>query len=210
MSIVHHIAHPLIQHKLAYIRDKRTPQKLFRELVNEVSMLMAYEITKELPTITIEVETPLSKTNGERVLGEYIVLIPILRAGLGMVDGVLQLLPTARVGHIGIFRDEDHQSKPVPYYSKMPDATPDHRFIVLDPMLATGGSAIEAIQMLKDHQVKNISYMCIIAAPEGINALMAAHQDLIVYTAAVDDKLNASNYIIPGLGDAGDRLFGTS
>lgn len=202
------VDHPLIRHKMATLRDVRTPKKEFRELVEEVSMLMAYEATKDLPVAAVEIETPLERTIEQVVSGKKLVLVPILRAGLGMVDGVVRLIPSARVGHIGIYRDHE-TLEAVPYYSKIP-ADPEARdFILLDPMLATGGSAIAAVDALKALGAQRVRMMCLVAAPEGAQRLLDAHPDVQVYTAALDRELDENGYIRPGLGDAGDRLFGT-
>lgn len=201
------IEHPLIKHKLTFIRDKNTPKKEFKELVDEVAMLMAFEITKDLPLKDIKIETPLCKTTSQVVAGKKVGVVPILRAGLGMVDGILKLMPSARVGHIGLYRDHE-TLKPVSYYFKIPSVE-NRDFILIDPMLATGGSAVAAASMLKDAGVKNIKFMCLIAAPEGVEVFCKAHPDIHVYCAALDEKLNDKSYILPGLGDAGDRLFGT-
>jgi len=200
--------HPLIKHKLTFIRDKNTGSKEFRELVTEVSMLMGYEVTRDLPLEEIEIETPIMKTKSQVIAGKKVGLIPILRAGLGMVDGMLQLLPAARVGHIGLYRDPE-TLKPVEYYCKLPQDIQERELIVLDPMLATGGSAVAAINFLKEKGATSIKMVCLIAAPEGVEALKNAHPDVDIYVAALDEKLNEHAYIIPGLGDAGDRLFGT-
>ncbi|MGA1846908.1 uracil phosphoribosyltransferase [Deferribacter abyssi] len=202
------IDHPLIKHKLTYVRDKNTPKKEFKELVDEIAMLMAYEITKDFPIKEVEIETPICKTKSWVVSGKKVVLVPILRAGLGMVDGILKLIPSARVGHIGIYRDPK-TTKPITYYFKIPADCEDRDFILIDPMLATGGSAVEAAKILKDNGVRNIKFMCLIAAPEGVEAFLSVHPDIKIYTAALDEKLNEKKYIVPGLGDAGDRLFGT-
>jgi uracil phosphoribosyltransferase len=200
--------HPLIRHKLALLRDKRTTVRDFRELVAEIAMLLAYEVTKELPTEPVELETPLERMTGERVSGKKLALVPILRAGLGMVDGVLRLVPSARVGHVGMYRDHD-TLQPVPYYFKAP-APPEQRdFYLLDPMLATGGSAVDACATLKQAGARSIRFLCIVAAPEGVEKMLAAHPDVPIYAAALDRELNAHGYILPGLGDAGDRIFGT-
>ncbi|WP_342463059.1 uracil phosphoribosyltransferase [Ureibacillus sp. FSL K6-8385] len=208
MSRVYVFDHPLIQHKLTYIRDKNTSTKEFRELVDEVATLMAFEITRDLPLKEIEIETPITKAKTKVLAGKNIALVPILRAGIGMVDGVLKLIPTAKVGHIGLYRDPE-TLKPVEYYVKLPQDVEEREFIVVDPMLATGGSAIEAINALKKRGAKNIKFMCLIAAPEGVEALQKAHPDVDIFIAALDEKLNEHGYIVPGLGDAGDRLFGT-
>jgi len=200
--------HPMIKHKLTYIRDKNTGAKDFRELLKEVSMLMAYEVTRNLPLEEIEIETPIMKMKSEVISGKKLGIVPILRAGLGMVEGMLNLLPTAKVGHIGLYRDPE-TLKPVEYYCKLPTDVNERDLIVLDPMLATGGSATAAITFLKDKGATSIKLMSLIAAPEGIAVVQEAHPDVDIYVAAVDEKLNDHAYIIPGLGDAGDRLFGT-
>ncbi|MDI3535086.1 MAG: uracil phosphoribosyltransferase [Thermosediminibacterales bacterium] len=200
--------HPLIQHKLTYIRDKNTGAKEFRELVEEVSMLMAYEVTRNLPLEEVEIQTPLAKAKSKVIAGKKVGIVPILRAGLGMVNGMLQLLPTARVGHIGLYRDPDTLN-PVDYYCKLPQDIEERELIILDPMLATGGSASAAISFIKERGGKNIKLMCLIAAPEGIERVCRDHPDVEIYTAAVDEKLNSHGYIVPGLGDAGDRMYGT-
>ncbi|MCK9443978.1 MAG: uracil phosphoribosyltransferase [Tissierellaceae bacterium] len=200
--------HPLIKHKLTFIRDKNTGSKEFRELVTEVSLLMGYEVTRDFPLEEIEIETPLAKMKAHVISGKKVGLIPILRAGLGMVDGMLRLIPTARVGHIGLYRDPE-TLKPVEYYCKLPQDIEDRELIVLDPMLATGGSAVAAIDFLKEKGAKSIRLVCLIAAPEGVKAVEDKHPDVDIYVAALDEKLNEHAYILPGLGDAGDRLFGT-
>lgn len=200
--------HPLIKHKLTYIRDKNTGSKEFRELVKEVSTLMAYEVTRDLELEEIEIETPITKMKSEVIAGKKIGLVPIMRAGLGMVDGMLSLLPAARVGHIGLYRDPETH-KPVEYYCKMPQDIEERRLLVLDPMLATGGSASAAIDFIKNRGANNIKLVCLVAAPEGIDAVRADHPDVDIYVASIDEKLNDHAYIVPGLGDAGDRLFGT-
>ncbi|MFX3624428.1 MAG: uracil phosphoribosyltransferase [Ectobacillus sp.] len=200
--------HPLIQHKLTYIRDKNTGTKEFRELVDEVASLMAFEITRDLPLEEIEVETPVSKAKTKVIAGKKLGIIPILRAGLGMVDGILKLIPAAKVGHVGLYRDPE-TLQPVEYYVKLPTDIEERDFIVVDPMLATGGSAVEAINSLKKRGAKNIKLMCLCAAPEGVKTVQEAHPDVDIYLAALDEKLNDHGYIVPGLGDAGDRLFGT-
>ena len=202
------ISHPLIKHKLTLIRDERTSKKEFKELVNEVAMLMAYEIFKDMPVGDIEITTPIKKMMSPVVAGKKLVLVPILRAGIGMVDGILQLIPSARVGHIGIYRDEKTLA-PHTYYMKIPKDAPDRDFILIDPMLATGGSAIAAANRLKEAKVKNLKFLCLISAPEGVKAFSEAHPDVKIYTASLDERLNKNGYIVPGLGDAGDRLFGT-
>lgn len=208
MSKVHVFDHPLVQHKLTYIRDKRTGNKEFRELVEEVAMLMAYEVTRDLPLEEMEVETPVGPCMSKVISGKKVGIVPILRAGLGMVNGVLRIIPTAKVGHIGLYRDPE-TLMPVEYYCKLPYDATLRDYVIIDPMLATGGSAVAAIQFLKDRGVTNIKLMCLIAAPEGIKAVQDAHDDVDIYTAAVDSHLNDHGYIVPGLGDAGDRLFGT-
>jgi len=200
--------HPLIQHKLTYLRDKNTGSKEFRELVGEIAMLMCYEATRELPLEETTIETPMGLAKTKVIAGRKLAFVPILRAGLGMVDGVLKLVPAAKVGHIGLYRDHE-TLQPVEYYSKLPLDINERDVIVLDPMLATGGSAIDAITIIKRSKPKSIRFMCIIAAPEGIKALTEAHPDVAVFCAAVDDHLNEIGYIVPGLGDAGDRIFGT-
>ncbi len=200
--------HPLIQHKLGLIRDKNTGSKEFRELVEELAMLMAYEVTRNLPLEDVEITTPIGPTKAKTISGKKIGIVPILRAGLGMVKGMLNLIPTAKVGHIGLYRDPD-TLKPVEYYCKLPYDISSRDIIILDPMLATGGSATAAVEVLKEKGVKNIKLMCLIAAPEGVEALSNAHPDVEIYTAAIDERLNEHAYIVPGLGDAGDRLFGT-
>ena len=208
MGKVYIFDHPLIQHKLSLMRDVHTGAKEFRELLEEISMLMVYEVTRDLPTKTVEIETPICIAKANVISGRKIAFVPILRAGLGMVDGLLQLVPAAKVGHIGMYRDHD-TCEPVEYYCKLPADIEERDIIVLDPMLATGGSAIDAIDQLKAHGCKNIKFMCIIAAPEGIEALTAKHPDVQIYCGALDEKLNENKYIVPGLGDAGDRIFGT-
>lgn len=199
--------HPLIQHKLALLRDKRTPTKEFRSLVSEIAMLMTYEVTRDLPTWPVDVETPLETAKCRMVAGKKLVLVPILRAGLGMVDGISQLIPSARIGHIGLYRDEQ-TLKPVRYYFKVPkQAARD--FFLLDPMLATGGSAVVAVQQLKEAGAARIRFLCLVAAPEGVQDMLTAHPDVPVFAAALDRQLNEHGYILPGLGDAGDRIFGT-
>lgn len=199
--------HPLIRHKLALLRDARTTSKDFRELVGEIAALMTFEATRDLPTEPIEVTTPLEVTRGEQVSGR-IALVPILRAGLGMVDGIQRLIPAARVGHIGLYRDHD-TLQPVSYYFKVPTPVADHRFLILDPMLATGGSAAEAASRLKEAGAREIALLCLVAAPEGVRAFTSRHPDVPVFAAALDRELNQDGYILPGLGDAGDRIFGT-
>ena len=200
--------HPLIQHKITFIRDKNTGPKAFRELVKEVALLMAYEVTRDLPLEEIEIETPICKTKSKVISGKKLGIIPILRAGLGMVEGILELIPAAKVGHVGLYRDPE-TLKPVEYYCKLPTDVEERDLIVLDPMLATGGSASAAIQFLKDKGVSNIKLVCLIASAQGIEAIQKEHGDVDIYVASIDEKLNENAYIVPGLGDAGDRLFGT-
>ena len=200
--------HPLIQHKLSILRDKDTSKKTFRALVDEISMLMGYEVTKDLKLEDIEVETPLEKMTARQVSGKKLTLVPILRAGLGMVEGILRLMPSVRVGHIGLYREHD-TLQPVDYYFKIPGDSDARDFIVLDPMLATGGSAIAAVASLKKHGATRVRFVCLVAAPEGVQTMLDAHPDVQVFTAALDRQLNERGYIVPGLGDAGDRLFGT-
>lgn len=200
--------HPLIQHKVSLMRDKTTGSKEFRELVSEIAMLMCYEATRDLPLKEVEIETPVAVARTRVITGRKVAFVPILRAGLGMVDGVLQLVPAARVGHIGLYRDPD-TLEPVEYYCKLPGDIEEREVIVLDPMLATGGSAVDAISMIKKRGAMHIKFMCIIAAPEGLERLHTTHPDVQIYAAAQDDCLNDHGYIIPGLGDAGDRIFGT-
>lgn len=202
------LEHPLIRHKLTVLRDKRTPTKDFRDLVAEIAMLMAYEVTSDLPTEPKDIETPLEPMEGAKVAGKKLTLVPILRAGLGMVDGILRLIPSARVGHIGLYRDHD-TLKPVAYYFKAPSAREQRDFFLLDPMLATGGSAVDACTTLKKAGARSIRFLCIVAAPEGVEKMLAAHPDVPIYAAALDRELDQHGYILPGLGDAGDRLFGT-
>ena len=202
------IDHPLIKHKLSIMRDYRTSKKEFKELLDEISMLMAYEITKDLPLEEVEIETPLKKTKSYMIQGKKIVLIPILRAGIGMIDGILKLIPSARIGHIGIYRDHT-TLKPVTYYFKIPADCKYREVILLDPMLATGGSAIAAVEKLKEIGVKKIKFMCLVAAPEGVENFSKVCPDVMIYVASLDEKLDELGYIFPGLGDAGDRLFGT-
>jgi len=200
--------HPLIQHKLSLLRDKRTPVKDFRDLVGEIAMLMAYEVTKDLPTEPVEIDTPLEHMTAARVAGKKLALVPVLRAGLGMVEGILHLVPSARVGHIGMYRDHE-TLRPVDYYFKVPSAREQRDFFLLDPMLATGGSAAAACTTLKKMEARSIRLLCIVVAPEGVQKMLDVHPDIPVYSAALDRELNAHGYILPGLGDAGDRLFGT-
>lgn len=200
--------HPLIQHKVSLIRDKRTPSKDFRELISEIAMLMCYEATRDLPLKEIEIETPMKITTAKVISGRKLAFVPILRAGLGMCDGMLALVPAAKVGHIGLYRDPKTHL-PVEYYCKMPSDITERDVILLDPMLATGGSAIDAVDALKSRGVRHIKFCCIIAAPEGIAALTEKHPDVQIYAAALDECLDENKYILPGLGDAGDRIFGT-
>ena len=202
------VDHPLIQHKLSLLRNVNTSSKDNRRLVSEIAMLMCYEATRDLPLKSVEIETPITKMQTNVLAGRKLVFVPILRAGLGMVDGVLNLIPSARVGHIGLYRDPETK-KPVEYYCKLPSDLPMRDVIVLDPMLATGGSAIDAVTQIKKRNPKSIKFMCIIAAPEGVKAFSEAHPDVQVFSASLDEKLNSDCYIVPGLGDAGDRIFGT-
>lgn len=208
MSKVIVMDHPLIQHKIGKLRSVETDTKEFRELASEISMLMCYEATRELPLEDIEIETPVSKATVKQIKGKTLGIIPILRAGLGMVDAMLQLVPTAKVGHIGLYRDPE-SLEPVEYYCKLPYDAPERDIFVLDPMLATGGSASAAIQFIKDKGVERIHFLCLIASPEGIERVQKDHPDVDIYVASKDEKLNDHGYIVPGLGDAGDRLFGT-
>ncbi len=202
------LSHPLIQHKLTILRDKRTSTRDFKQLVNEIAMLMAYEVTKDLPLEPVEIETPLEKMSGSQVAGKKLTLVPILRAGLGMVEGISQLIPSARVGHIGLYRDHS-TLQPVDYYFKIPSGEADRAFFLLDPMLATGGSAVAAVSALERAGAQRIRFLCLVSAPEGVGAMLKAHPNVPVYTASLDRQLNSKGYILPGLGDAGDRLFGT-
>ncbi|QTN00865.1 uracil phosphoribosyltransferase [Sediminibacillus dalangtanensis] len=208
MGNVYVLDHPLIQHKLTYIRKNSTGTKEFRELVDEVAGLMAFEITRDLPVEEITIDTPVTKAKAKTLSGKKIGLVPILRAGLGMVDGILRLIPAAKVGHVGLYRDPE-TLKPVEYYIKLPSDIEERELIVIDPMLATGGSANDAIHSLKKRGAKNIKLMCLIAAPEGVEVIKQEHPDVDIYLAALDEKLDEKGYIVPGLGDAGDRLFGT-
>ena len=208
MSKVCVFDHPLILHKLSILRDKGTSVKEFRELVSEIAMLMCYEATRDLPLEDVEIETPVAKATVKRIAGKKLAIVPILRAGLGMVDGMVSMMPNVKVGHIGLFRDPETLD-PVKYYFKMPPDIDESDVIVVDPMLATGGSASAAIQFLKDDGVKHIKLMCIIGAPEGVERMQKDHPDVDIYVAALDDHLNEHGYIVPGLGDAGDRIFGT-
>lgn len=204
---VHIMEHPLITHKISMLRDENTNTRDFRQLVYEIALLMGYEATKDLPLTDTEITTPLMKTT-KKVLDQKVAIVPILRAGLGMVDGVLDLIPSAKVGHIGLYRDHE-TLQPVEYYCKLPTDIESREVIIVDPMLATGGSSAAAISFIKQRGAKNIKLMCILAAPEGINVLQKEHPDVELYCGAVDDKLNEKGYILPGLGDAGDRIFGT-
>ncbi len=208
MSKLHVIDHPLIAHKLTYMRRKETGSKDFRELLDEIAMLMGYEVTRDLPLEDVEIETPLQKMTSKVISGKKLAIVPILRAGLGMVDGLLELVPVAKVGHIGLYRDPETHL-PIEYYCKLPMDISERIVIVVDPMLATGGSASDALTKLKERGCTNLRLMCLVAAPEGIAAVQNAHPDVDIYVAAVDEKLNEHAYILPGLGDAGDRLFGT-
>ena len=208
MSTVHVFEHPLIQHKLSILRDMNTSVKEFRELISEISMLMCYEVTRDLPLEEVDVETPVATAHCKRLAGKKLAIVPILRAGLGMVDGMVAMIPSAKVGHIGLYRDPE-TLEPVKYYFKMPPDIDEREVIVVDPMLATGGSAVAAVNFLKEVGVKHIRIMDIIAALEGIAAMQKAHPDVDIYVAALDDHLNDHGYIVPGLGDAGDRIFGT-
>lgn len=202
------VTHPLVKHKLTIMRDRQTPTKIFKELVDEIAMLMAYEATADLPLAPVDVQTPLEQAVGWQLSGKKLTLVPILRAGLGMVEGILRLVPTARVGHIGLYRDHD-TLEPVDYYFKVPADASERDFFLLDPMLATGGSAVSAISSLKRVGAQRIRLLCLVAAPEGVRRLLAAHPDVPIFCAALDRELNEHGYILPGLGDAGDRLFGT-
>lgn len=208
MSTLHVVDHPLIVHKLSIMRNKRTGSKDFRELLNEISMLMGYELTRDLPLEEVNIETPLTKMKAKMISGKKLAIVPILRAGLGMVDGLQCLVPVAKVGHIGLYRDPETH-KPVEYYCKLPQDIEDRIVILVDPMLATGGSAVDALTMLKARGCKQIRFMCLVAAPEGVKAVQEAHPDVDIFTASLDECLNDHAYIVPGLGDAGDRIFGT-
>ena len=208
MSKVMVFTHPLIQHKLSILRDEKTSVKEFRELVSEIAQLMCYEATRDLPLEEVKVQTPVAEAVCHRIAGKKLAIVPILRAGLGMVDGMVAMMPNVKVGHVGLFRDPETLA-PVKYYFKMPPDITERDVIIVDPMLATGGSAIAAATFLKEVGVKNIKLMCIIAAPEGVEAMQAAHPDVDIFAAAEDDHLNEHGYIVPGLGDAGDRIFGT-
>ena len=208
MSKVLVMDHPLIQHKVSLMRDKETGTKEFRELLNEISMLMAYEVTRDLPLREVEIETPICRAQTKVIAGKKLAIVPILRAGLGMVDGIMSLVPSAKVGHIGLYRDPN-TLEPVEYYCKLPEDCEEREILLVDPMLATGGSASAAIRFLKRRGCKHIKLVCLIAAPEGTRRIQADHPDVNIYVAAMDEKLNDHGYIVPGLGDAGDRLFGT-
>ena len=208
MGNIHVLDHPLVQHKLAILRSKNTSVKEFRELISEISGLMCYEATRNLPTKEVEVQTPVAVAKCRRLAGKKLAIIPILRAGLGMVDAMVDLIPSAKIGHIGLYRDPETHL-PVEYYCKLPEDIGNRQVFVVDPMLATGGSAVAAIDFLKQHGCRNIVMMNIIAAPEGVEAVQKAHPDVDIYLAALDEKLNDHAYIVPGLGDAGDRIFGT-
>ena len=208
MEKVHVVDHPLVQHKLCILRDENTGVKDFREVVSEIATLMCYEATRDLPMEEVEIKTPITTGKFKTIAGKKLAIVPVLRAGLGMVDGILTLIPSAKVGHIGLYRDPE-TLEPVEYYCKMPNATAEREVIILDPMLATGGSASAAIQFIKNYEVKHIKLMNIIAAPEGIERVHHDHPDVDIYCAALDEKLNEHGYIVPGLGDAGDRIFGT-
>lgn len=200
--------HPLIQHKLTLIRDKNTGSKEFREMISEIATLICFEATRDLPLMEVEIETPVAVARTKVISGKKLAFVPILRAGLGMVEGVLRLVPAAKVGHIGLYRDPE-TLQPVNYYCKLPSDIGERDVIILDPMLATGGSGVEAIRVLKEKGVRSIKYMCVIAAPEGLKAITDRYSDVKIYCAALDERLNENGYIVPGLGDAGDRLFGT-
>lgn len=208
MSQLHIVNHPMVQHKLTIMRKKETGTKEFRELLNEIGMLMAYELTSDLPLSPIEIETPICKMTACEISGKKLAIVPILRAGLGMADGILKLLPVAKVGHIGLYRDEKTH-EPVFYYCKMPDDIQQRTVIITDPMLATGGSSVAAISKIKEYGCTNIRLMCLVAAPEGVAKVEKEHPDVPIFVAALDERLNERAYILPGLGDAGDRLFGT-
>ena len=208
MSKVVEVDHPLVQHKLTLMRDKDCGNKDFRQLLEEITMLMGYEVTRDLPTEEIEIETPIQKCKSKVIAGKKLGIVPILRAGLGMVNGMLNLMPTAKVGHIGLYRDPETHL-PVEYYCKLPYDVADRALIVVDPMLATGGSSVAAIDFIKQRGCKSITLMCLVGCPEGVAAVQAAHPDVDIYIAAIDEKLNDNKYIVPGLGDAGDRLYGT-
>ena len=208
MSQVHLIDHPMVQHKLTIMRDKSTPSNIFRQLLYEISLLMGYEITRDFPMEDVVVETPLETATLKKIAGKKVAIVPILRAGLGMVDGLRDLIPVARVGFIGLYRDEETH-KPVPYYCKLPKGVDKRLVILTDPMLATGGSACDAIDLVKQKGCQDIRLMCLVAAPEGIKMVQEKHPDVDIYVASIDRQLNDNCYILPGLGDAGDRIFGT-
>jgi uracil phosphoribosyltransferase len=208
MGKIEIIQHPLIQHKLTILRDKNTSCKDFREIIGEIAMLMTYEATRDLPLVDTKVETPIGTATTKKLAGKKMAIVPILRAGIGMVDGVLKMIPSARVGHIGLYRDPE-TLEPVEYYCKLPQDISERDVLLVDPMCATGGSAVDAITQIKKREPKSIKFMCVIAAPEGIDALSKAHPDVDIFCAAMDEKLNENGYIVPGLGDAGDRIFGT-
>ena len=208
MSVVEIVDHPLIQHKISLLRDRNTGTKEFRDLVSEIAMLLCYEATRDLPTEEVEVETPVALARTNVLAGRKLALVPILRAGLGMVDGMLNLIPAAKVGHIGMYRNEE-TLEPVEYYCKLPNDINEREVFVLDPMLATGGSACDAIGQIKKRGAKHIKFIGLVAAPQGLKALHEAHPDVDIYVGALDEKLNDNGYIVPGLGDAGDRIFGT-
>lgn len=208
MGELYVLDHPLLQHKLSIIRDKNTSVKEFREIVSEIATLMCYDATRNLPVQEVEVETPIAVAKVKKIAGKKMAVVPILRAGLGMVDGVIRLIPSVKVGHIGLYRDPE-TLEPVEYYCKLPKDIGDREVLIVDPMLATGGSATAAIQFIKNYGCSNIKLMCILAAPEGVNRIREDHPDVDLYVAAVDEKLNDHGYIVPGLGDAGDRIFGT-
>ena len=208
MSKLHVVDHPLITHKLSIMRNRKTGSKDFRELLDEIAMLMGYEVTRDLPLEDVTIETPITKMTAKMISGKKLAIVPILRAGLGMVDGLLRLVPVAKVGHIGLYRDPNTHM-PVEYYCKLPYDIEDRITILVDPMLATGGSASDALTLLKNKGVKNIRMMCLVAAPEGVAKLQEDHPDVDIYTAGLDERLNEHAYIVPGLGDAGDRIFGT-
>lgn len=208
MSELHIVNHPLVAHKLSIMRNQKSGSKDFRELLEEISMLMGYELTRDLPLEPVEIETPLARMQASTISGKKLAIVPILRAGLGMVDGLLRLLPVAKVGHIGLYRDPDTHL-PVEYYCKLPPDIGERRVILADPMLATGGSAADALTLLKQHGCRKIRFMCLVAAPEGVRRVQSEHPDVDIFTAALDQGLNDHAYIVPGLGDAGDRIFGT-